>query len=198
MREHQEDDAQRLAAELLARIAGGDSSSLGRLYDHFADLLLGIIMTVLRDRGESEDVLQEVFLTLWKRADRYDPQLGKPVTWMITVARNRAFDRARMLGRRAGARERGEEGLKVRMVEQLSRQWSPAIAEDEVGILDSALAELPDDQREAISLAYLRGLTQQEISRSLDTPLGTVKARIRRGLLKLRDLLSQRRFPDFD
>ncbi|NNC88071.1 MAG: sigma-70 family RNA polymerase sigma factor [Akkermansiaceae bacterium] len=184
------DDPHEIAAALLGRIAGGDPRALEELYERCAGSLLGVIMTVLRNREEAEDALQEVFVTIWKRAESYDPDLGKAISWMMAVARNRANDRARALGRQAEARKAGEDDLGMISRENLRKQWSPALSDDEIGQIEAALEGLHPDQREAIVLAYLEGLTQQEVAHRLQEPLGTVKARIRRGLLRLRHLLA--------
>ncbi|BCX50214.1 RNA polymerase sigma factor [Haloferula helveola] len=189
-------DLHRLTAELLARVAHQDGDALRRLYREHGGRLLGIIQSVVRDRGEAEDVLQEAFVTIWNKAGMYDPKLGKALTWMITVARNRAFDRLRSLGRKADLKREQEGELQQRVTEQLRRQSEPSLPDDELQAIDRALNELPEEQREAITLAYLNGLTQQEIADCLDSPLGTVKARIRRGLARLKSRLSQQTFYD--
>lgn len=177
------------AADLLRRIAGEDEDALAELYDRFAPTLMGVVRSVLRDRTESEDVLQEVFVTIWNRAGAYDPALGRPQSWLITVARNRAYDRARSLGRKAELRKERETELADTVAERLRRQWDPSLRDDEVEAITRALDKLSDEQREAVAMAYLNGFTQQEIAETLDSPIGTVKARIRRGLGRLHELL---------
>lgn len=179
---------------LLEQVRQRDAAALSRLYDRVAPALFGVIHSVLHNREESEDVLQEVFVRIWKRAGHYDPALGKAISWMITVARNCAYDRARSLGRKAELRKEKEGDLADSIGETLRRQWNPQWGEDEALEVESALEALSPDQREAIELAFFSGMTQQEVSNELEVPLGTVKARIRRGLLKLRDNLRGRLF----
>lgn len=179
----------RRTAALLRRVADADTSALEELHDSCSGTLFGVILSVLRNREEAEDVLQEVFVSVWERAAQFDPDLGKPISWLITVARNRAYDRARSLGRKAELKSSATEDLAARTLDSLRTQWAPALQEDDAARLSSALDSLPAEQKEAIALAYLEGLTQQEIAKRLDTPLGTVKARVRRGLLRLRDQL---------
>ena len=186
----EESDPHRETAALLQRITEGSSDALGELYDQVSATLFNLIRTILRSREEAEDTLQEVFVTIWKRADKYDPELGKPISWLMTVARNRAYDRARSLGRKSELKKSSQEDLSARTLEHLRKQWKPGLQSDQARSIEKALASLPPDQSEAIELAFLEGLTQQEIATRLQTPLGTIKARLRRGLLRLREQLT--------
>ena len=134
-------------------------------------------------------MLQHVFLTLHTRAAGYDPSQGKPVAWLATLARNRSIDRLRALKRHHVYAEKIRQGADPASAPGSTPAPSGPY-EDEVALLRGAVAELPADQRQALELAYFAGLTQQEISDHLEQPLGTVKARIRRGLLKLRESLT--------
>jgi len=169
---------------LLRGVAAGDAEALRKLHQRHAGSLFGIAWTVLRDRGEAEDVLQESFLKIWHKAGRYDAGLGRPLSWMIAVTRNAACDRARSLGRKSERRRDFEREQQAH--DEEVGQAGAALDEDERRAVGEALAALPEEQREAISLAYLEGFTQTEIAARLDSPLGTIKARIRRGLLHLR------------
>ena len=158
------------------------------MYDRHATLLYSVALKILADPEEARDVLQHVFLTLHEKAGRYDPALGRPAAWLATMARNRSIDRLRSLKRERTYAE------KIRLEADPAELSSttiaaPAAYSDEVELLHGAVAQLPPDQRQALELAYFSGLTQQEISEKLSQPLGTVKARIRRGLLKLRESL---------
>ncbi len=174
--------------ELLRRMAGGDRSAFSDFYDQYSGLLFSIAVKVLNDPKEAEDVLQEVFMRIWNKADAYDPVLGKPVSWAVTLTRNKAIDRIRASQRRS------------RLLEQATVEAgvlpdnSPSANErlhgrENAEIIRSVVAALPSDQRRAIELAFFSGLTQDEIAKTLQEPLGTIKARIRRGMLKLREKL---------
>jgi RNA polymerase sigma-70 factor (ECF subfamily) len=174
--------------ELLRRIADGDQSAFSGFYDQYSGLLFSIAMKVLNDAKEAEDVLQEVFVQIWNKAHAYDPLLGKPASWVVTLTRNKAIDRIRASQRRS------------RFLEQATIEASalpddsPSANEklhgrENAEMIRSVVAALPSDQRRAIELAFFSGLTQDEISKTLQEPLGTIKARIRRGMLKLREKL---------
>lgn len=175
-------------ADLVRRIALRDAAAFTIMYDRYCSLLYSVALKVLADPEEARDVLQHVFLTLHEKAARYDSALGRPAAWLATMARNRSIDRLRSLKRERNYAE------KVRLQADpadlsFTTAASPATYPDEVEMLHGAVAQLPPDQRQALELAYFGGLTQQEISEKLSQPLGTVKARIRRGLLKLRESL---------
>jgi len=172
-------------AGLLRRIAGGDSAALGELYDRLANMLFALALRILHDPKEAEDVLQEVFLQVWDKAATFDPSQGRPLGWMLTLTRHKAIDRLRAAQRRA------------RLVEEFQAQASQEGAEpsdaveaggtgDETELVRAAVARLPADHRRAIEMAFFSGLTQTEIAAALQQPLGTIKARIRRGMRKLR------------
>ena len=175
-------------ADLVRRIALRDAAAFTIMYDRYCSLLYSVALRVLADPEDARDVLQHVFLTLHEKAARYDSALGRPAAWLATMARNRSIDRLRSLKRERNYAE------KVRLQADpadlsFTTAASPATYPDEVEMLHGAVAQLPPDQRQALELAYFGGLTQQEISEKLSQPLGTVKARIRRGLLKLRESL---------
>jgi RNA polymerase sigma-70 factor, ECF subfamily len=182
LQERQRDDA------LLRRIGNGDRNAFSEFYDLYASLLFSIAVKILNDPKEAEDVLQEVFVQIWEKAGTFDPRLGKPAGWATTLARNKAIDRLRASHRRS------------RLIDDATAELAPAAGDspganeavfgrEKSGLIRSAVAGLPVDQRQAIELAFFGGLTQNEISDRLREPLGTIKARIRRGMLKLRDQL---------
>ncbi len=158
------------------------------MYDRHSTLLYSVALKVLADPEEARDVLQHVFLTLHEKAGRYDAALGRPAAWLATMARNRSIDRLRSLKRERTYAEKFRLEADPAEFSPTSHD-APAAYSDEVEMLQGAVAQLPPDQRQALELAYFGGLTQQEISDKLSQPLGTVKARIRRGLLKLRESL---------
>lgn len=172
--------------ELLAGVAHGDRDAFATLYDRLGASVYGLVRRVVRDPAQSEEVTQEVLLEVWRTAPRFDVSRGSAVTWIMTMAHRRAVDRvrseqaARDRNDRAGAREGAAahdvvaEEVEVRLEHEHVRR---------------ALASLTDLQREAVELAYYGGRTYREVAELLGAPLGTVKTRMRDGLIRLRDAL---------
>ena len=174
--------------ELLRQIAAGDRAAFAEFYDRHSMLMFSVAAKILNNTGEAEDVLQEVFVQIWEKAGRFDPKLGKASSWAAILIRNRAIDRIRASQRRTRLAE--EAGAAHTIATEVSDSANENVyGHDKAKFIHSAIVELPEEQRQAIELAYFSGLTQDEISKKLNTPLGTIKARIRRGLLKLRDQL---------
>jgi RNA polymerase sigma-70 factor (ECF subfamily) len=170
--------------ELLRSVAQGDRDAFGRLYDLHSTSLFSVAARILNDTKAAEDVLQEVFIQVWRKAGTYRPELGKPFQWLLGLTRNKAVDQVRSSVRRSrltfdAAENQADDPAAVE--EQFSS--------DQKVIIRKALAEIPIDQRKSIELAYFGGLSQSQIAEQLGEPLGTIKARIRRGMLKLRDVL---------
>ena len=174
-------------ANLLNAIARQDEQALASLYDRYRLILFGLLMRILRSREEAEDVLQEVFLQVWRRASDFDPQRGRPFTWLVTLARSRAIDRLRQLGSRERVASSVIEFASEGMVDAAENTFRS----EQRQLVAAALTELSEEQRRALTLAYFEGLTQAEIAERLRSPLGTVKTRMRSGMIKLRELLSQ-------
>jgi RNA polymerase sigma-70 factor, ECF subfamily len=175
---------------LLTRVAGRDAVALGELYDRHNRLLFSLILRILRDRGESEDVLQEVFVRVWDRADTYSPALGTPLAWLVRIARNRAIDRLRSRQVRAHVAESYE-------APQVAADPTPAANPELVArtaehrrAIVAALDQLPAEQRSLIDAAYFEGYTQSELAERFNLPLGTVKTRIRTAMQELRRTLA--------
>ena len=175
-------------AQLLHRVAQRDREAFALLYDRYSGILNATIFRVLNNQEEAADVLQEVFVQIWNKAGAYDPKLGKPFNWALTLARNRAIDRLRSLKRRYSFIE--EITQEMAGAAHDHAPWNDELLGHERAVaIRAAVESLPLEQRQAIEMAFLGGLTQNEISASLNQPLGTIKARIRRGMLKLRDTL---------
>ena len=186
-------DRQKEDGELVRRMARGDKQACSELYDRFSRPLYSVALRVLSDQSEAEDVVQDVFLALWEKSGTFDTTRGSAFGWAITLTRNRAIDRLRTRRRRATL-------LSESFVEDIpggNAEPDPDSADDLIfkersGAVRAALSTLPVDQLRALELAFFSGLTQQEIAARLSEPLGTVKARIRRGLLKLRESMTRR------
>ena len=173
--------------ELLHAVARGDEGALARLYDQYRVILFGLLVRILNSREEAEDVLQEVFLQVWRRAKDFDQQRGRPFTWLVTLARSRAIDRIRQLG----ARQRLADSAAQNTSDEASDAVTDTFHSEQREIIARALAALPEEQRRTLNLAYFEGLTQSEIAQKLGTPLGTVKTHMRSGMIKLRELLGE-------
>jgi len=180
------DGAPRDEQQLLVAVARGDQAAFGELYDRVAGTVHGVVRKVVRDPAQSEEVTQEVLVEVWRTAVRFDPQRGSARTWILTMAHRRAIDRVRSeqssrdRTERAGHRDRSPAFDEV--AEEIERN-------DEHDQVREALAALTDLQREAVGLAYYQGYTYREVAELLDTPLGTVKTRMRDGLIRLRDAM---------
>ncbi len=178
--------AQENDVELLAAIAARDEAALAQLYDRYRVILFGLLMRILNNREEAEDVLQELFMQVWRRAADFDENRGKPFTWLVTMGRSRGIDRLRTLA----ARERAAVAGARDEAEAVSDAATDAFRSEQRGLVTNALAQLPDEQKRPLMLAYFDGLTQSEIAAQLGAPLGTVKTRMRSGMIKLRELLA--------
>jgi RNA polymerase sigma-70 factor, ECF subfamily len=173
---------------LLHAIALRDEQALASLYDRYRLILFGLLMRILNSRDEAEDVLQEVFLQVWRRAADFDERRGRPFTWLVTLTRSRAIDRLRQ----RASRERLTFEVVGYAAEKTSDPALDTFRSEQREIVAGALAELSEEQRRTLTLAYFEGLTQSEIAARLSSPLGTVKTRMRSGMIRLRELLSQR------
>jgi len=172
--------------ELFRRIANGDTAALGQFYDDHGGRLFALAFRILNDHKEAEDVVQEVFLQVWEKAATLDPRLGRPLAWVTASTRNRAIDRLRSAQRRARLVEDAGAELALDCEHPQPAAQTALLTADEAELVRGALARLQSEQRQAIEMAFFGGLTQTEIAATLNEPLGTVKARIRRGMLKLR------------
>jgi RNA polymerase sigma-70 factor (ECF subfamily) len=177
---------------LLALAAREDERALAELYDRYSRVAYGLALRVVRDPALAEDAVQEAFLTLWRTASSFRSERAKPSTWILTLVHRRAVDVVRREERRRAAPlEIGEEpdasGLATDEEIELT---------DRRRLVQRALQQLPDEQREALELAYYGGLTQSELAERLAVPLGTIKSRMFTGLRRLRDILADAGFDE--
>ncbi|MGH3081278.1 MAG: sigma-70 family RNA polymerase sigma factor [Gaiellaceae bacterium] len=170
-------------AQLLEAIAAGDERALGALYDRFGRVAFGVALRVLRDRALAEDAVQEAFLAIWRSAARYRQERAKPSTWVLTLVHRRAVDLVRREDRRrADPLDEPAEDAGDEVPDEVDLRERRAAVQ-------AALQQLPDDQRQALELAYYGGYTQSELAERLGVPLGTIKSRMFAGLTRLRELV---------
>lgn len=170
----------------LERMARGEHDALAELYDRHGRLVYSLALRILRDSGEAEDIVQDVYSQVWRQAARFDVTRGNVVSWLVTITRTRAID---VLRRRQSRPELVQgpalEAVDGSMGQDVRFEWQHRARE-----IKRAMRTLPALQRMAIELAYFEGLTQSEIAEQLEIPLGTVKTRVRQGLMKIRDCLA--------
>jgi RNA polymerase sigma-70 factor, ECF subfamily len=173
--------------QLIKAIAARDENALAFLYDRYKIVLFSIVVRLLNNREEAEDVLQEIFLQIWQKAKNFDETRGRGFTWLVTLSRGRAIDRVRALAlrQRTAVESLIEKSNAVESIEKevIIKQQRIAIA--------NLLNELPKDQRTVLLLAYFEGFSQTEIAAKLDAPLGTVKTRMRKATIRLRENFSE-------
>jgi RNA polymerase sigma-70 factor, ECF subfamily len=186
------DDQGREQARLLAAMARGDKNALAVLYDSLARPLYSLAVRIVNDAAEAQDVVQDVFLQIWQKAGTYDTSRGSVFGWAATLTRNRAIDRVRMRKRRGELLAESAPDLQPAPPGGDQDSAASLWLQEKAGAVRAALTQLAPEQRTAIELAFFRGLTQLQIASELKEPLGTIKARIRRGLLKLRETLPTR------
>lgn len=174
--------------DLITRTACGEESALRDLYDRTAGLVHGLALRIIGDPAAAEEVTEDVYLQVWRQAERYDPSRGAPLSWLLTVTRSRAIDR-----RRAGA---GDASRRAPLAEAVDLPSPGPGPEVEVAVVERqhlvrrALAALVPEQRRVIELAYFGGLSHSEIAQAFRQPLGTVKTRVRLGMERLREALA--------
>src|SRR4051794_40914266 len=175
-------------AAALARVAGGDRAALRIVYQDTSAKLFGVCLRILNDRSEAEDVLQDVYVTVWRKAASFDPARASPITWLVAIARNRAIDRLRSS---AGSRrsEPIESAEDVR--DDAPGALDLVVAAEQQERLKTCLGELEERHSAVIRSAFLDGVTYEQLAQRMEVPLGTMKSWIRRGLMKLRTCLER-------
>jgi RNA polymerase sigma-70 factor (ECF subfamily) len=174
--------------KLLAAISGGDQRAFAQLYAATSSHLFGLLLRILRRRDWAEEALQDSFLKVWQKAETYAPEKGAPLTWLMTVARYRALDLLRM--KRPEVEMPDEADTPPMLLADLAESPEDRAVEREgLGRLKGCMEGLQDEQKRTVLLAYYEGYTHQELARSMNAPLGTVKSWVRRGLARLRECL---------
>ena len=180
--------------DLMRGIQRGEAEALSQLYDRYNGIIKALVLRVVHNDAEADDLLQEIFMEIWNQAKNFSSERGKPLGWMVTLARRRAIDGLR----KKQAYARAEERLQAE-TEQQPDAWVQNTTEDEINLGDTrahlrrVLDALPPPQQQAIELAFFRGMSQREIAADTNTPLGTVKTRLELGLKKIYDGLKELR-----
>jgi RNA polymerase sigma-70 factor (ECF subfamily) len=171
---------------LMQEITQRQQHALKELYSRYSRSLRALIGSVVHEESEADDVLQESFLQIWREAHHYSPKAGKPLGWVITIARRRAIDRVRRRDSYRRAKQRFEDEIKPQSNVGRSGETASEVSQSDLRrFLGRQMQTLPRVQREAVELAYFSGLSQREIAATTRTPLGTVKTRLQLGLRKL-------------
>ena len=174
--------------ELMAGIQQQDPEALSALYDRYSGVLKALIMRIIHNDAEADDLLQEIYMEIWRHAQNYSAQKGKPLGWMVTLTRRRSIDRLR----KRQSYARAEERLQLE-TEQQPDAWVNNTVDEDLELSDmrkvlrAVIAELPPAQQQAIELAYFKGMSQREIAAHTNIPLGTIKTRLELGLKKISD-----------
>ena len=177
------------AVHLIQRVANQDREAFGQFYERFSTLVFTLAMRMLKTRSDAEDLLQEVFVQVWREAQGYSAERGSPEAWIINIARSRAIDKIRSIRRMEKSFVLTDDPARA----ESGKNVESSAAESETRLtMNAALANLPETQRRVLELAYFDGLTQTEIAQRLAEPLGTVKTRIRSGIQRLREIVSSR------
>lgn len=178
---------ERALSNLIIKVSEGDERSLEELYDKTSSIVFGLILKILSDRQEAEEVLGDIYMQIWERSSTYDPELSKPVSWILMITRSRSIDKIR-----AGSKRKAlSDPINDAIAGHGNNPETNSIIDEKRKIIRNALSELDDNQKKAIELAYFFGMSQSEIAEEMNKPLGTVKSWIRFGMKKLRDKLTK-------
>jgi len=186
------DPVEKSDSQLMKEVAAGNSASFEELRGRVSGVIYGVAYQVLNNPFDAEEVTQDILTQLWTRADEFQERKGKLRTWLTAITRNRSIDRLRSNRRRFRLRDDfAEESAVARQTRVVPNGYTACVKEDEANRVRKAVELLSGTQREAIELVYFTGLTQREAAAVLEQPLGTVKARVRRGISKLRELVPE-------
>ena len=173
-------------SSVLQRVSVGDADAVNECIDRYGGLVWSLAQKLCPDRSDREDAVQEIFTSVWSSSERYNPELGSEATFIATIARRRLIDRARKKKRTLGAAELDES-----YAEPMRESAGGRANEEDVDRAERALRQLSDEQQRVLRLSVMQGLSHEQISRATDLPLGTVKTHIRRGLIKIRQILDE-------
>jgi RNA polymerase sigma factor (sigma-70 family) len=182
---HSQDDA------VLPRVARGESGAVEACMDRYGGLVWTLARRMLSDRHAVEDAVQDIFVDIWRHADRFDPQAGSEATFIATITRRRLIDRLRKMGRQPGSRTIDESGGVV-VAERIDVSRAPVLSE-EAALARQVLSELSEDQQRVLQLSIFHGQSHEKIAAATGLPLGTVKTHARRGLIRIREAIARRR-----
>jgi RNA polymerase sigma-70 factor, ECF subfamily len=174
---------------LMQRIAQRDAKALRELYGRFSKALYSVIYSIVKSKEDAEEILCEIFQQVWEKAPSYDFGKGSVYTWLLTMARNRAIDRLRSKGYKAGKLSDGGEGLDDLALSDHYSQLDQVVFSERAALVKQALERISPDQRKMLETAYFEGCSQSEIAERFGLPLGTVKSRVRDGMKALQTLL---------
>ena len=175
--------------ELIVRLRAQDQSALNLLYERYSGVVYALALRIIGQSADAEDIVVDSFWQVWQQAANYDVSRGQLRSWIVTIARSRALDRLRVI-RRAPTVDSEEADNARRILASDDNPEQETWEAEQSAIVGAALAALPKEQREALELAYYQGLSQSEVAARLGEPLGTIKTRIRLGMMKLREQLS--------
>lgn len=175
-------------ATLMEQVMAGEESAFATLYDRYSPMLFGMLMRILQDSQAAEEVLQDLFLQLWRKPGQFDPGRGSLPAWLTVIARNRGISKLR--GRPTREVLEHTDGLYANTLASSQNIESEASRTQLLDTLKVAMSRLPEEQRQVIELAYFEGMTQSEIAARTGSPLGTVKTRVRTGMQSLKQLLN--------
>lgn len=176
--------------DLVARVGKGDHQAFGELYHRSSSLLFTLALRILSDRDEAADLLQEIYLEVWRKVVRYDAGRGSPMAWLVSMTRSRAIDRLRSRASKGyGMTDPLDQTPATQVQDQMPGPFETHADLELRGLVAKALAELPAAQQQALELAYYEGLSHTEIAVRLNEPLGTIKTRIKLGMNKLHSAL---------
>lgn len=176
--------------DLIKRIKNRDEQALELFYDKYNKLIFSLVLSIVKRREEAEDVLQELFTKIWEKAHTYNENQGSVYSWVVTMSRNKAIDRIRSRRYKSEQKESTNSESPYEDFEaDVQNPLEQTILNERAGYVKEALNSIPKEQRQVIMVAYFQGMTQSEISVELDLPLGTVKSRMRDGMMKLKNIL---------
>ena len=180
--------------KLLLRVKDRDQAALSELYDRYSPLVYTLALNVVKATDEAEDLLQEIFLQIWNKASMFAADKGSVYTWIVTIARRKAIDRLRSkdLVNKGQSLDDDTNIIAIPDAAYMANPLHAAISSEYETLMRESLAQLSAEQRTVIELSYYEGYTQEQISKRLNAPLGTIKTRMRQGLIKLRDYLQTR------